>query len=402
VEIAGREWAVGDRVIARRNDRRLDLDNGTRATITALDEHTGATVRLDSGAERQLDVDYMRHHTQHAYALTGHGMQGATVEWAGVIGQAQDYSRNWSYTALSRAREPVEVFLVDEPRHDQREREEIAPAGIEEREQTPLDRLARRMRDRDDEDLAFEQLERAESEQAQRQTTGDGRIPTRERRPAGPPPPGLAVEAVVSPIRERVYELDQRLRSISEQLKDPAIEDAKVAGQVRETIASVEQESARDGRPRGWRDRAAHQTRQRQRERQLALLRQEEALILQRTPDPQSTLQRAERLRVQQRTLIAEHLSLSDQAIDEELASRPPWLDRALGPEPVEPRLRDRWAKTARELAGHRIDHHVTHPYTAIDEGARALALRRALADTRTALGIDTTGHGSDVGLDRS
>ena len=29
VEIAGREWAVGDRVIARRNDRGRDLDNGT-------------------------------------------------------------------------------------------------------------------------------------------------------------------------------------------------------------------------------------------------------------------------------------------------------------------------------------------------------------------------------------
>lgn len=35
VRIGGREWTVGDRVIARRNDRRLDIDNGTTATITA-------------------------------------------------------------------------------------------------------------------------------------------------------------------------------------------------------------------------------------------------------------------------------------------------------------------------------------------------------------------------------
>ena len=37
VEIGGREWAVGDRVIARRNDRGRDLDNGMRGTVIAVD-----------------------------------------------------------------------------------------------------------------------------------------------------------------------------------------------------------------------------------------------------------------------------------------------------------------------------------------------------------------------------
>jgi ATP-dependent exoDNAse (exonuclease V) alpha subunit len=103
-ELAGKQWAVGDRVIARRNDRARDLDNGMRGTITTLDEHHGATMRLDSGATRRLDPEYLARHVEHAYALTGHGMQGGTVRWAAVIGRPEDFSRNWAYTALSRAR----------------------------------------------------------------------------------------------------------------------------------------------------------------------------------------------------------------------------------------------------------------------------------------------------------
>jgi len=44
VRIGGRDWAVGDRVIARRNDRRIDIDNGTTATITDLAADGGGVV----------------------------------------------------------------------------------------------------------------------------------------------------------------------------------------------------------------------------------------------------------------------------------------------------------------------------------------------------------------------
>jgi len=157
IELAGREWAVGDRVIARRNDRSRDLDNGMRGTITAVDEQDGLTLRIDAGGHRQLDPEYAAEHLAHAYALTGHGMQGGTVQWAGVIGQAEDFTRNWSYTALSRARQPTRILLIDGPTRSQQEREEVAPAGPDQ-DAGPLDRLTARMRQRDDEDLALEQL----------------------------------------------------------------------------------------------------------------------------------------------------------------------------------------------------------------------------------------------------
>ena len=103
VLIGAREFAVVDRVIARRNDRQIDIDNGTVATIIAIDPlHQSITVRTDSGDVRQLDHAYVAAHLEHAYALTAHGAQGATVAWAGVVGRPREFTREWAYTALSR------------------------------------------------------------------------------------------------------------------------------------------------------------------------------------------------------------------------------------------------------------------------------------------------------------
>ena len=47
----------------------------------------------------------MAEHVEHAYCLTGHGMQGGTVEHATVVATPRALTRGWSYTALSRARD---------------------------------------------------------------------------------------------------------------------------------------------------------------------------------------------------------------------------------------------------------------------------------------------------------
>ena len=75
----GTPVAVGDRVICRDNDARVGVDNGTRGTVRHVD---GAKVVLetDSGAVRELPASYVADHVEHAYCLTGHGMQGGTVE----------------------------------------------------------------------------------------------------------------------------------------------------------------------------------------------------------------------------------------------------------------------------------------------------------------------------------
>jgi hypothetical protein len=49
--------------------------------------------------------------------------------------------------------------------------------------------------------------------------------------------------------------------------------------------------------------------------------------------------------------------------------------------------LRDRWRRTARELAGHRIDHRMTSTDAGLAGSPRDAALERAIRDTRGALG---------------
>ena len=408
IELAGREWAVGDRVIARRNDRGRDLDNGMRGTITAVDERNGLTVRIDAGEHRQLDPEYAAEHIEHAYALTGHGMQGGTVQWAGVIGQAEDFTRNWSYTALSRARQPTRILLIDGPTRSQQEREEIAPAAPDQ-DARPLDRLTARMRQRDDEDLALEQLHHATGhDDASRNVDLDletdtgasaGRTPHEpELVHTGPETthPAVPAESPVSPTLE-LAEVRRDLAELRDALENPAIADARQIAATRATIDAIQTESERDSKPRGWRDRGPQQLRASQRDRQLTELRQREQQLLQHVPDPDAVLEQARHDRARQGALIQLDGELHRQAIAEELATNPPWLQTTLGPEPSREDHRTRWQRTARELASNRIERSITDP---ADPGIRPAdhALSRSVADTRAALGLDRPAPGQNRG----
>jgi conjugative relaxase-like TrwC/TraI family protein len=146
--------AVGDRVICRQNNTRLDVDNGMRGSVRELDSHR-VVIETDAGGIRELPAAYVDEHLEHAYALTGHSMQGGTVEQAIVLASPRDLTAGWSYTALSRARRETQILIIDA--HND-ERSEFAPAGSGLSWQPLLARVARRMRERDDEDLAIEQL----------------------------------------------------------------------------------------------------------------------------------------------------------------------------------------------------------------------------------------------------
>ncbi len=375
VVIAGREWCVGDRVIARRNDRGRDLDNGTRGTVIDVDVRDGLRIRTDSGAVRHVDGEYASQHLEYAYALTGHGMQGGTVEWAAVIGRPGDFTRNWSYTALSRAREATEVLLIDEPSRAEDERSEIAPGADPAAATTPLARMAARMRQRDDEDLAVEQLEHTEQDRQD------------------PPAPGAGG------LRARFYEVQGQLRALRPLLEDPRIKQAETLAKVSESIAGLEAERERDRKPQSRSGRAAHKHREATRERALAELREQETSLGEQVPDWTEVLQRTGEVRASQQRLRNEMLELRARTIDEELAEQPAWLTQTLGSEPSTRTDRDRWQRTARQIAGHRIDQHITDPGTAINEQTADRALIRSISDTRAALGLEVPGSDQDRGL---
>ncbi len=151
------QLAVGDRIICRRNDRTVDVDNGMRGTVRHLDADT-VTIDTDGGLVRKLPAAYVHEHVEHAYSLTGHGMQGGTVQTAIVVASPRDLSAGWSYTALSRARGETRLLVYEE--NTTQERSEFAPPEQTEKatREELLARTEQRMTERDDEDLAIEQL----------------------------------------------------------------------------------------------------------------------------------------------------------------------------------------------------------------------------------------------------
>ncbi len=207
-----RELAVGDRVICRRNDGALDVDNGTRGTVRHLDRDR-VVLETDSRLVRELPASYVSEHVEHAYALTGHGMQGGTVETAIVVAAPRDLSAGWSYTALSRARDSTRLVIHDDrPAH---ERTDVAP------QQRPritdhdklLATVQQRMIERDDEDLAIEQLPPAGA-------ADDHRL-ARARDHAGEPAQEHAAFGAEASSETsgaaRLPELDERLARLAEQ-----------------------------------------------------------------------------------------------------------------------------------------------------------------------------------------
>jgi conjugative relaxase-like TrwC/TraI family protein len=133
----GPELAAGDRILCTRNDRRLQIANGNRGTITAVDrEQHAVEVDLDDHRRLTLPARYLdAGHVAHAYALTGHKTQGLTLERAFVLADDRRALKEWGYVALSRAREDTRLYTTAN---------ELEPDASPHRREPaePLDRLA--------------------------------------------------------------------------------------------------------------------------------------------------------------------------------------------------------------------------------------------------------------------
>ena len=73
-----RNFSAGDRVVALKNDREIGVQNGSLGVLRRFDEEGHAVVQFGK-KEKILDLSRYRH-LDHAYAVTLHKSQGATVE----------------------------------------------------------------------------------------------------------------------------------------------------------------------------------------------------------------------------------------------------------------------------------------------------------------------------------
>ena len=131
--VGRRAFALGDRVVARRNDRRLGIVNGEAGLVAGIEDGCIA-VELDGGRTVGLPEAYVRSgNLDHGYALTAHLAQGATVDRAYVLGSDELY-REWGYTALSRHRAEARLYVSGTPaflnRGDDAARSDVDVTGV--------------------------------------------------------------------------------------------------------------------------------------------------------------------------------------------------------------------------------------------------------------------------------
>jgi conjugative relaxase-like TrwC/TraI family protein len=116
IVLGSRALAIGDTVLALRNDGGTGLLNGTRARLQAIDDRRHVLVLDTGGATVGVPFRYVEDgHLTHGYAMTIHKAQGATVDSCRVlVGDAMN--REQLYTALSRGRAENHLYLEDPDR----------------------------------------------------------------------------------------------------------------------------------------------------------------------------------------------------------------------------------------------------------------------------------------------
>lgn len=402
--------AAGDRIICRRNDRFADVDNGTRGTILET-RPQGLVIETDAGALRTLPAAYVAEHVEHAYCLTGHGMQGGTVEHATVVATPRALTRGWSYTALSRARAITRLHIdgQDVSATVRAERAELAPHDARSRPQRDdvLARAAQRITIRDDEDLALTQLptrpgpDRLERDDLKRATS-----PSLERTAelAEPPetPPDvrtalreiqralvkLASQRAALPLRE-LRELDaveRECAQVRDQREDVAARLATLPAPRRSLVGRTKDPNAAE--------RARLVAAVDGADRQLAALHSQRDRVIAASGDLPAARDERDAIDRVEGQLQHEARELLDHLAERDVVAPPAWARDTFGELPDDARIRAQWARGVRAVARYRVEHDLADEVPGLGPEPADLLARgawqqsgRVLADTQKRLG---------------
>jgi conjugative relaxase-like TrwC/TraI family protein len=114
-----RRFAIGDELLANRNDYALGLLNNERGVLTGANDDA-LLVRLTDGRKVSVPFSYVEDgDLTHGYATTVHKGQGVTCDAVLVLGD-DSFMNETAYTALTRGRARNALFLVqpnDPERH---------------------------------------------------------------------------------------------------------------------------------------------------------------------------------------------------------------------------------------------------------------------------------------------
>lgn len=108
-----RNFAAGDRIIFKANDKKLGVKNGEMASIKSIDGSTFVAVK-DNGENVKFGID--KYSTlDHSYAVTNYAAQGMTVRKvvADMDTRSAKQTRNSFYVDISRTKKDAIIFTND-------------------------------------------------------------------------------------------------------------------------------------------------------------------------------------------------------------------------------------------------------------------------------------------------
>jgi conjugative relaxase-like TrwC/TraI family protein len=381
---------AGDKLILKRNDRELEVDNGTRAiAIAAYDDGLLVNVK-----DRQvlLPINYVAEHVRLGYAVTIHDSQGATADHAIIVTPVRNLDAELAYVAASRARKTTTMFVLSDPdpqwknlkaRMRLEGAEATATEQIESAQTTPARDQARtpaKAQARAAEPPVVNEVDTAlplESGERQEPPVPNAEIHdgTSELEPDTPQArePVEALRWPISKHREKVAELDARY-----ELGQKTFHRAVAENERRIEAIRVIDDRVRQIRATGRKD--AETTKRWQRDQ-----------LKKRESDRQDELDRllAQRGQLHQprdpATLSAEFMAFAtgtrerktraaEEAAREEIETGTPVFERVLGPRPpADTQARKVWDSAALEIGQHRVEHNITDPYEHRLDLSRAL-----------------------------
>jgi Ti-type conjugative transfer relaxase TraA len=109
-EYGTHDFAKGDRILFRENNRDLGVNNGTTGTIEKVKDGQ-ISVKTDKGKSVQFDsAEYSKF--QHGYAATIHKEQGVTVDEAKLLA-SRGLDRNLTLVGMSRHKDKADLYAAD-------------------------------------------------------------------------------------------------------------------------------------------------------------------------------------------------------------------------------------------------------------------------------------------------
>ncbi len=104
--------ANGERILFKKKDKTLGVDNGDLATITDIRKNH-IKAQLDSGKTIQFKNGQYQHF-DYAYALTVHKSQGMSIENAHLVIDSPYWDKHLSYVAMTRHKEKLAIYANTE------------------------------------------------------------------------------------------------------------------------------------------------------------------------------------------------------------------------------------------------------------------------------------------------